>query len=231
MSDDPIMDEAADAIQRISDEERANLSREERLARDRRPETAAIQHGLWMRDGAALLCDRCRVAEYCEYRADGARCPVEVAYMERRRKEVRGIIRDEGDAPDHYAAAIGRLIYAEVRFARAQRYLSIYDEFDPNSRDYNGVAKQIPALQRACEQAEDQLHLSRAAQVKLRAQRDAASGGGKSSMTGLVIEADARAVDVEFEDEGGDGDGSGLEARATDDQGNDHGSMEGDGCE
>ena len=224
MSDDPIMDEAAEAIQRISDEERRTMTREERLALDRRPETAAIQHGLWMRDGAALLCDRCRVQYYCEHHTDGERCPVERAYMERRRQEVRGIIREEGDTPDHYAAAIGRLIYAEVRYARAQRFLSIYDEFDPESYDYNGVAKQLPALQRACEQAEDQLHLSRAAQIKLRAQRDAASGGGVSPMTGLVVATDARAVDAEFEEEGEGGDGGDGDG----DDSNDNGATEGE---
>lgn len=182
MSDerDPIEVEAAEAVRRISARHRRPAAdRAEALERARAagdPETAALRHGLWMRDGMLMLCDRCPCARACEFARPGERCLLERSYVERRAAQMRAVLLAEGHDPLLHEALTTAAIWAEVRLGRAMRQTAVAGEFT-GDRGYTGVAREIPALQRAVSTALDALNLTPHAIAKLEAQRAAASQG------------------------------------------------------
>lgn len=194
--DDQALEEMA-AWMRDHDPEATSLEK----ARDvSPPETAAMRHGLHLPDGVGLLCDRCRVADRCEVRRPGERCALEQEFAPRRRQQISQVLAADGYDPQLYASLIESAIWAEIRLARAVRYLDVHGEIQEGKEgpDYTGVAKEFPKLQGRVEQALDALNLTPASRAKLDAQR--AGDGGPPNPFGVAVhEVDAEAVDVPFE--------------------------------
>lgn len=165
------------------------MTREERLAMDRRPETAAVKHGLYMQDGMAMLCGPCPIYEHCPH-ADGpeAACAVEEAYIDQRVPQIRRALSDCGHDPERFGALIASAVWAELRLKRAIRHARINGEY--RGTEMTGAAKAYDRLQARVESALGDLNLTPAAIAKLDAQRAAAGGGGGGSWTDLVIDAE-----------------------------------------
>lgn len=207
--DDPVMDEAARQIWEAGEERLGPAQdRDEALERARAqspPQSAAIEHGLYLQDGIAMLCGRCPVADLCDHVGDaGTRCPLEIAYIDRRTPQIRTALRDCGQDPDRHEALIMAAVWAEIRLARAARHAAAVGEFTAK-RDYTGAAKQIPALQRAVAQALEALNLTPAAIAKLEAQRDATAPQEWAAQIHALdgrAESEGEAVDAEFEEDG-----------------------------
>jgi len=203
--DDPVMAEAARII-RDAGERRLGptASREEALERARAaqdPAVAAVRHGLYLRDGAYLCCDRCRVADECELYRPGERCALERAYVPTRRRQIVVVLAEDGHDPDLHTSLIDSAIWSELRLARAVRYVAVHGELRRQEGDdvFGAVAARITELQRAVRQALDALNLTPAARARLAALQ--AGDAGANPLGAVVHELDAEAVDAEFDEE------------------------------
>ena len=200
--DDPVEQEAVECMRRINERHRqptrnrAEALERARIAQD--PREAPIQHGLWMRSGLLMLCDRCPVADLCEHAGAGQRCPLERHYVDTRHQQISRALVDEGHDPLAHEALVTSAVWAEIRLGRAMRQTAVAGEFT-DRRDYTGVAKQIPALQRAVGQALADLNLTPHAIAKLEAQR-AAAGAPANPLGSVVHDVDAQVVEAEFEE-------------------------------
>ena len=175
------------------------------------PERAAITHGVYLRDGACMICDECKVAEVCEQYAPGERCAIEVAWITRRRPQICQALVESGHDPELHQSLVDIAIFAEIRVGRAARFVAARGEFHYSRTEgdsYSGVAKQIPALQAAAIRALEALNLTPAAMAKLRAQQEA---HGPVSELGMAVHRagalEEAVTDAEFEEEEGDDSG------------------------
>ena len=160
------------------------------------------------------------MAHLCDHYADGERCGVERAHIGRRRPQLCQALVESGQDPDLHQGLVDTAVWAELRLARAMRFVAARGEFHYSMTEgdaYTGVAKQIPALQAAVIRALEALNLTPAAMAKLAAQQDVARG--PVSELGMAVHRagalpPAEAVEAEFEegDTGGNGDPGGCSA-------------------
>ncbi len=192
--------------------------------------TAAVTHGVYLADGACMMCSRCPVAKLCPHFREGGdeRCVIEQHYIGERRPQLVQALLDSGHKPQLHLGLIDSAVWAELRLARAMRCVGVRGEFSLGGKggdDYTGVAKQIPVLQAAVIKALEALNLTPAAISKLDAARGAGGEGG--SIAGAIWALDAQrqagalgegVTDAEFE-----------EGTATANRGGAEGAEDGDG--
>lgn len=172
------------------------------------PRKAATSHGLYIgegHDGAALMnCAHCALREQCSAFTDGGKCALERAYIGNRRQQLAQALDASGHDPALHGALVNNAIIAEVRLARAMRYLGKHGELLPGTEEsgyleYQPVAKELPRLQAAVERALNALDLTP------KAMREVAGGGqgvdlGALVRAAVVAEEQARAdtTDADF---------------------------------
>ena len=169
---------------------------------------AATLHGLYIgegRDGAALMnCAHCALRDECAAFDDGGKCALERAYIGNRRQQLAQALDASGHDPALHGALVNNAIIAEVRLARAMRYLGKHGELLPGTEEtgyleYQPVAKELPKLQAAVERALNALDLTP------KAMREVAGGSqgvdlGALVRAAVVAEEKARAdtTDADF---------------------------------
>lgn len=175
--------------------DRGEASGLQRARAESPPETAAVKHGLHLRSGVGLRCENCKVREECPDYAPDGRCALEAEYIPDRRRQLARLLQEDGHDPADFAPLIEGAVWAEIRWARATRYIDVHGEIrhGTDGPDYTGVAKEARKLRKDVVDALEALNLSPAARAKLAAQRQGGGGGGGAGWTDLVIEAEVEA--------------------------------------
>jgi hypothetical protein len=164
---------------------------------------AQTKHGIYYH--GAMLCDRCCLRDKCEAFREGGECAIERGYIERRGAQLQAALLEAGEDAELQEPLIAAALIAEVRLARAQRFLSVAGEFLPGAQDgfleFQPAAKQLPALIRSAQQSLDCLNLSPQARARLAAQRTVMQAGNPWLIAHQIVDGA-----VVADDEGGDGD-------------------------
>jgi len=138
------------------------------------PETAAITHGAYLSQGAYMVCAKCCLREGCEHFRDGQRCRIEEEYAADRHTQIAEALQADGADLGLHSALISMAILAELRLARAMRYLAMAGELLPGMPDfaeYQPLAKEIPRLMGEIRSALTALNLTPAAMARLAVQK------------------------------------------------------------
>jgi len=176
------------------------------------PETCALVHGLYLRNGACMACDRCTSRDTCPAFVKGGRCQVEADYMQERRQQLALALVDVRGDPALAAPLIDMVVIAEVRLARAVRFTAEVGEWLPETEYdgavYTNAAKEIPKLMKAVASALAVCGLTPSALRKQRAEKRSGPDLLAALYQAKQLEAGNDAgetVDAEFSEEIGDG--------------------------
>ena len=173
------------------------------------PETAALKHGLHLRESAALLCRRCACRERCPERREGddVSCAIEESYIPARLEELTRALREAGHDPGLHRSLVQRAVFAEVRWARALRYVAMVGELKASLKKGDAdlvlrdVARELPRLGTELSSSLADLNLTPAAMAKLEASKPATL----HPLAAAILEVDedrrrerAETLDAEF---------------------------------
>lgn len=136
------------------------------------PETAAMTHGAWARQGVLLPRDKC-VCHDCLSASDKSGvCETERKYLEQRRGEV---LRLTHITPVDWPL-VEVLVWTELRIQRAARWLAYRGEIaDSGPLDWQPLAAKLPALLNTHQRLCDALGLTPTSRARLQANEDTAA--------------------------------------------------------
>ena len=139
------------------------------------PETAAITHGIYVSQGSYMVCEKCCLREGCEHFRDGQRCRIEEEYAADRHTQIAEALQADGADLGLHSALISMAILAELRLARAMRYLAVTGEVLPGVQkgfaELQPLAREIPRLMAEIRSALTALNLTPAARARLAVQK------------------------------------------------------------
>lgn len=213
MSDDPIMDEAAQVMRRISEEERGSMSRDERLELTRRPETAPLKHGAYVR-GIVVCWERCpmALAGRCDQHTTGQDCPHEQARYDGMYVLLHELVERDGLMDPRLAVTlIGSAIQRLLWYERLLAYAAVMEAVHPDDMAEGRFLVQsghaaIEAAEKRWDRALDQLLLSPTARLELESTLQDTRTGAVAAQI-VALDRQATVVDTEFE-AAADGDGA-----------------------
>jgi len=142
------------------------------------PTLAPLKHGVYLSRGAYMICDRCCLKADCEHYRAGQRCRIEEEYSAERYTQIAAALQADAGEVGVYSPLVSIAILAELRLARAMKYLAVTGEvlpgIDKGFAEMMPLAREIPRLMGEVRSALAALNLTPAARARLTAQKPAA---------------------------------------------------------
>lgn len=169
-----------------------------------------IRTGIYMQTGHALPCNRCpdAVKRTCPHYEKGATCALENSYLADRQNVVVTVLEELNQNTLLLQPLIAVLVFAEIRWARAVRYLNTVGELHPGKNgiglEYNAVAREVAQLEASIRKGMEILGLTPKAMHELRRRTP-----NTSDLLVAILDAKAKeeqaVIDADFEVEDVDG--------------------------